>query len=73
MRLMVIVGGAEGIGRMAEVRIDVSLTETPQFRRLVTFIHDVDQHARDTGDYELTEIVCELHGDLMGMSGDDGD
>jgi hypothetical protein len=45
--------------------VDISLTETPHFRRLVEFATDVDDYAELTGDDDLAAMVDRLRADLL--------
>jgi hypothetical protein len=45
--------------------VDISLTETPHFRRLVEFATEVDDYAELTGDDDLAAIVDRLRVDLL--------
>ena len=54
-------------------RLSLSLTETPQYRRLVQFIGEVSEYAQETNDAALADIVERLRADLMAMVADDGD
>lgn len=51
--------------------IEVTLAETPQFKRLVEFASDVAQHASEFHDRTLAHLVEDLHRDLMEMAGDE--
>jgi hypothetical protein len=53
------------------IPMTISLTETPQFKRLVEFASDVSQHASEFHDRPLAELVQNLHRDLLEMSGDE--
>ena len=56
----------------ARAVLHVSLTEQPQFRRLVEFVREVEAHAQATDDFDLLSIVNHLDDDLLGMlNGDD--
>lgn len=48
--------------------LNVSLTETAQFRRLIKFVHDVEAHARYTWDRDLEGMVVDLRQDLARAS-----
>ena len=50
---------------MASANLSVSLTETPQFRRLIAFVVEVKVHADATSDEELAAMVEQLHRDLL--------
>lgn len=52
---------------MASAEINLSLTEMPQFRRLVDFARAVENHADAECDIALQELVRELHDDLREM------
>lgn len=45
--------------------LKLSLTETAQFRRLVDFAADVEEHADKEGDVALQALVLALHDDLL--------
>lgn len=49
----------------------VSLTEVPQFRRLVQFVADVEDHANENHDFELWSLIADLRRDLLGTDDDD--
>ena len=50
------------------MKLSLSLTETPQYRRLVQFIGEVAEYAAETNDSELAAIVERLRGDLMRLA-----
>jgi uncharacterized glyoxalase superfamily metalloenzyme YdcJ len=50
-----------------EVRFSVSVTEVPQFRRLVEFVADVEGYARLAYDHDLMRMVEELREDLRDL------
>lgn len=52
---------------MPSVRLDISLIETPQFRRFVKFASDVQAHAVECKDLGLFDLVMDLHRDLLDM------
>lgn len=45
--------------------ITMSLTELPQFRRLVDFAQAVERHADEECDVALQALVYDLHDDLL--------
>jgi len=49
-----------------EIHVEISITETPQFRRLIDFIHDVEDYADEIEDVDLAEIIDRLRADLAG-------
>ena len=49
-------------------RLSLSLTEMPQYRRLVEFVAEVADYAEMTDNRELAEAVEKLRADLMAMS-----
>lgn len=51
----------------AEQRIEVSLTEAPQFTRLVELLHDVEIHAVAFSDELLLDLATECREDLLRM------
>lgn len=51
-----------------EMRIDISMTEVPQYRRLIEFLADVSLHADTAGDPELDALVDGVREDLMRMA-----
>ena len=53
------------------MKLSLSLTETPQYRRLVEFIGEVAAYAEATDNAELAEIVERLRADLVELA--DGD
>ena len=50
--------------------INISLTETSQFRRLVEFLRDTEDYARLIADENLMAIVETCHKDLQTMFGE---
>lgn len=45
--------------------IEVSMTETEQFQRLVQFMFEVEEHADIIEDADLTELVENCRTDLL--------
>jgi hypothetical protein len=52
---------------MARHEIKYSMTEQPQFLRLVEFLHDVEIHAVAFNDDDLLELVHETRDELLDM------
>jgi hypothetical protein len=52
---------------MSETTVVVSATHFDAFRRLVTFIEDVDLHAKTEEDRDLNEMVLTCLDDLLQM------
>lgn len=52
---------------MASARIEVSATDFPQFRRLVDFLHEMEDYARLTADEDLAGRVEGVWADLRAM------
>ena len=50
---------------MPSVFMTVSMTEVPQYRRLVRFIMDIEDYARLTADEDLANLVMDLRSDLL--------
>lgn len=51
------------------LELTLSLTEAQQFRRLVAFVREVDEHADEECDVALQALVHTLHDDLRDMHG----
>ena len=49
---------------MARQSLAITLTETGEFRRLVTMLEDVERHADDECDVALQEIARDCRTDL---------
>ena len=49
-------------------RLSLSLTEMPQYRRLVEFVAEVAEYAAETGDEELAVKVERLRAELMALT-----
>lgn len=49
------------------VPVVVSLTEGPAFRRLITFVREVEELAEATDDGALAELVDNLRDDLLAL------
>jgi hypothetical protein len=52
---------------MRTTRVEVSLTAMPHFRRLVTFLEDVETHAGEHCDLELKRLVDDTRSDLLAI------
>lgn len=50
---------------MASVECKVSLTETEPFRRLVTFVEEVERYADEECDLALKDLVESVREDLL--------
>ena len=49
----------------ASATVEVSLTEVPAYRRLVTFLQDIESLGRVNADEEIQGLVEECHADLV--------
>jgi len=52
---------------MASARVEVSATDFPQFRRLVDFLHEMEDYARLTADEDLAGRVETVRADLRAI------
>lgn len=55
---------------MADATVKLSITELPQFQRLVDFAREVEHYATANEDHKLSRIVDELAKDLAELSGE---
>jgi len=52
-----------------ELKAKVDITGLPQFLRLVRFLSDAEDYARETADYDLMVMVDQTREDLARMMG----
>ena len=53
---------------MPRAELSLSVTELPQFRRLVDFVVDVGEYAHEQGDEGLQSLLQDLADDLLRAS-----
>jgi hypothetical protein len=51
-----------------EILLTFSMTEIPHFERLVEFLNDAEDHARDVDDYTLLALVDQARDELAELS-----